>query len=251
MLLAAVAAFAGAFVQSATGMGFALVLSPALFAVMEPEEAVTAVLILGAVLCALVLFESRRVGNARARPAAAAGRARAGAWGSSCWPRSRRRRFGSAWGWWVVAGRRLAAPPRSRGGFPPERGPRGLPQWRAHHVDQRERAAPRSVARVGARAACPVPLHAGGGVPDSGRGRHRAARVQGGHGRGRPGVGGPAPGLRSRGLRARCGGLPAAGRRSGSPRSCSASSSARVSRASLPESSSSLRATCANPQVRA
>ena len=63
MLLAALAAFAGAFVQSATGMGFALVLSPALFAVMDPEEAVTAVLILGAVLCALVLFESRRVGT--------------------------------------------------------------------------------------------------------------------------------------------------------------------------------------------
>ena len=63
MLLAAVAAFVGAFVQSASGMGFALVLSPALFLVMEPEEAVTAVLILGAVLCALVLFESRRVGT--------------------------------------------------------------------------------------------------------------------------------------------------------------------------------------------
>jgi uncharacterized membrane protein YfcA len=61
MALAALAAFAGAFVQSATGMGFALVLSPALFAVMDPEEAVTAVLILGAVLCALVLIESRRV----------------------------------------------------------------------------------------------------------------------------------------------------------------------------------------------
>jgi uncharacterized membrane protein YfcA len=61
MLLAALAAFAGAFVQSATGMGFALVLSPALFAVMDPEEAVTAVLILGAVLCAFVLAESRHV----------------------------------------------------------------------------------------------------------------------------------------------------------------------------------------------
>ena len=61
MLLAALAAFAGAFVQSATGMGFALVLSPALFAVMDPEEAVTAVLILGAVLCVLVLAESRHV----------------------------------------------------------------------------------------------------------------------------------------------------------------------------------------------
>ena len=63
MLLAALAAFVGAFVQSASGMGFALVLSPALFLVMDPEEAVTAVLILGAVLCALVLFESRRVGT--------------------------------------------------------------------------------------------------------------------------------------------------------------------------------------------
>jgi uncharacterized membrane protein YfcA len=44
-------------------MGFALVLSPVLFAVMDPAEAVTAVLILGGVLCALVLFESRRVGT--------------------------------------------------------------------------------------------------------------------------------------------------------------------------------------------
>ena len=79
MVLAALAAFAGAFVQSATGMGFALVLSPALFAVMDPEEAVTAVLILGAALCLLVLVReparrsrtgSRRLllrGDARAR----------------------------------------------------------------------------------------------------------------------------------------------------------------------------------------
>ena len=62
MLLAAVAAFAGAFVQSATGMGFALVLSPALFAVMDPEEAVTA-----------VLHPRRRAVPARAR-------SRAGTW---------------------------------------------------------------------------------------------------------------------------------------------------------------------------
>jgi uncharacterized protein len=61
MVLAALAAFAGAAVQSASGLGFALVLSPALFAVMEPEEAVTAVLLLGAALCAFVLVESRRV----------------------------------------------------------------------------------------------------------------------------------------------------------------------------------------------
>jgi uncharacterized membrane protein YfcA len=63
MVLAALAAFAGAAVQSASGLGFALVLSPALFAVMEPEEAVTAVLLLGAALCALVLIESLRVGT--------------------------------------------------------------------------------------------------------------------------------------------------------------------------------------------
>jgi uncharacterized membrane protein YfcA len=65
MLLAALAAFAGAAVQSASGLGFALVLSPALFAVMDPEEAVTAVLILGIALCALVLIESHRVATHR------------------------------------------------------------------------------------------------------------------------------------------------------------------------------------------
>jgi hypothetical protein len=61
MALAVLAAFAGAAVQSATGLGFALVLTPALFAVLEPTEAVTAVLLLGAALCLLVLVESRGV----------------------------------------------------------------------------------------------------------------------------------------------------------------------------------------------
>jgi uncharacterized protein len=60
MALAAVAAFAGAAVQSATGFGFALVLSPALFAVMDPVEAVTALLVLGVALNMLVLFEGGR-----------------------------------------------------------------------------------------------------------------------------------------------------------------------------------------------
>jgi uncharacterized membrane protein YfcA len=60
MVLAAVAAFAGAAVQSATGFGFALVLSPALFAVMDPVEAVTALLVLGLALNLLVLFERGR-----------------------------------------------------------------------------------------------------------------------------------------------------------------------------------------------
>jgi uncharacterized membrane protein YfcA len=58
MLLAALAALVGAAVQSATGFGFALVLSPALFAVMDPTEAVTALLVLGAALNLLVLREA-------------------------------------------------------------------------------------------------------------------------------------------------------------------------------------------------
>jgi uncharacterized membrane protein YfcA len=62
MAIAALAAFAGAFVQSATGFGFALVLSPALFAVLEPVEAVTALLALGFVLNLLVFFEHGRPG---------------------------------------------------------------------------------------------------------------------------------------------------------------------------------------------
>jgi uncharacterized protein len=61
MALAALAALVGAAVQSATGFGFALVLSPALFAVMEPTEAVTALLLLGALLNVLVLLERHEV----------------------------------------------------------------------------------------------------------------------------------------------------------------------------------------------
>ena len=57
MVLAALAALVGAAVQSASGFGFALVLSPALFAVMEPAEAVTVLLALGAAQNVLVLLE--------------------------------------------------------------------------------------------------------------------------------------------------------------------------------------------------
>jgi uncharacterized protein len=60
MALAAAAALAGSFVQSTTGFGFALVLSPALFAVMDPVEAVMALLVLGLALSLLVLFERGR-----------------------------------------------------------------------------------------------------------------------------------------------------------------------------------------------
>jgi uncharacterized membrane protein YfcA len=60
MALAAVAAFAGAFVQSTTGFGFALLLSPVMFAVMDPVEAVVTLLVLGLALNVMVLFERGR-----------------------------------------------------------------------------------------------------------------------------------------------------------------------------------------------
>jgi uncharacterized membrane protein YfcA len=60
MVLAAVAAFAGASVQSATGFGFALILGPALFAVLGPQQAVSALLVLGLALNVLVLADGRR-----------------------------------------------------------------------------------------------------------------------------------------------------------------------------------------------
>jgi uncharacterized protein len=60
MPLAAAAALVGAVIQSATGFGFALVLSPALFAAVDPVEAVTSLLVLGLALNALVLFERGR-----------------------------------------------------------------------------------------------------------------------------------------------------------------------------------------------
>ncbi|HEV2723456.1 MAG TPA: sulfite exporter TauE/SafE family protein [Thermoleophilaceae bacterium] len=58
MVLAAVATFVGASVASATGFGFALILSPAMFAVLEPDEAVTTLLMLGLALNLLMLFGS-------------------------------------------------------------------------------------------------------------------------------------------------------------------------------------------------
>jgi uncharacterized membrane protein YfcA len=60
MVLAAAATLVGASIQSATGFGFALVLSPALFAVLEPVEAITSLLALSLVLNLLVLFERGR-----------------------------------------------------------------------------------------------------------------------------------------------------------------------------------------------
>jgi uncharacterized protein len=57
MVLAAIAALAGASIQAATGFGFALVLSPALFTVLEPTEAVATLLALGFALSLFVLVE--------------------------------------------------------------------------------------------------------------------------------------------------------------------------------------------------
>lgn len=65
MLLAAVATLVGATLQSATGFGLALVLGPALFAVLDPAEALTTLLILGAFLNLLMLFTERRSRHVR------------------------------------------------------------------------------------------------------------------------------------------------------------------------------------------
>ena len=53
-------ALAAAVVQASTGLGFALILSPAVFALLEPESAVVAITVLGLVLNGLVLFGERR-----------------------------------------------------------------------------------------------------------------------------------------------------------------------------------------------
>lgn len=56
MLLVAAATLIGAALQSATGFGFALILSPAMLALLDPHEAVTALLVLGFALNLLLLF---------------------------------------------------------------------------------------------------------------------------------------------------------------------------------------------------
>lgn len=59
VLLAGLATLAAAFLQSATGMGLALVLGPALFALLDPAEALTLILLLGIGVNLLVLFGER------------------------------------------------------------------------------------------------------------------------------------------------------------------------------------------------
>jgi hypothetical protein len=58
--LVAGTALGAAVVQAATGLGFALVLGPAVFALLEPESAIVAITVLGLALNGLVLFGERR-----------------------------------------------------------------------------------------------------------------------------------------------------------------------------------------------
>jgi uncharacterized protein len=64
-LVAAAAVAAGAALQSATGFGFSLVAAPLVFAVVEPEEAVGLLILLGSLVNVLTLATERR----RPRPA--------------------------------------------------------------------------------------------------------------------------------------------------------------------------------------
>jgi uncharacterized membrane protein YfcA len=63
VLAAAAAVFLGAGLQSATGFGFALVSAPILFALLGPQEAVSAGALLGIELSALTLATERRIPN--------------------------------------------------------------------------------------------------------------------------------------------------------------------------------------------
>jgi len=58
LVIAALVAFLGATVQSTTGFGFALILGPVLFAVLDRAGALTTLLALGAALNLLVLSGS-------------------------------------------------------------------------------------------------------------------------------------------------------------------------------------------------
>lgn len=74
MVVAAIAAFTGAALQSAVGFGFALVAGPALFGFLEPNEALTTLIILGTAVNLLVLYgerRPRRVSTERVVPALA------------------------------------------------------------------------------------------------------------------------------------------------------------------------------------
>jgi hypothetical protein len=59
-LVAAAAVAAGAALQSATGFGFSIVAAPLIFAVVDPEEAVGLLIVLGSLVNVLTLVSERR-----------------------------------------------------------------------------------------------------------------------------------------------------------------------------------------------
>ena len=63
--MVAAAVLVGAAVQSSTGFGFALISGPALFALLQPAEAVTALLVLGVAVNLLVLLTRGAGGSVR------------------------------------------------------------------------------------------------------------------------------------------------------------------------------------------
>jgi len=65
LVLLALATFAGATLQSATGFGYALLAGPATFAAAEPAEAITILLALGTVLNILIMAGERRESSIR------------------------------------------------------------------------------------------------------------------------------------------------------------------------------------------
>jgi uncharacterized membrane protein YfcA len=60
MAIVAVAVVIGAALQSATGFGFSLVVAPSLFHVLDPGQALTAMVVLTLALSLLMLFAERR-----------------------------------------------------------------------------------------------------------------------------------------------------------------------------------------------
>jgi protein ImuB len=141
MILLGAATLAAACLQSAAGFGFALVLAPALFALLEPRRAVAVMLVLGLALNLLVLLDRSPRAAVRWRAlapllvAAAPGLA-LGALVLALAPRAALQ-LG-------VGAAVLAAVAVQLRGWARERS--------AHDLDQRERAAARALAR-GARAA--------------------------------------------------------------------------------------------------
>lgn len=65
LILVSAAAFLGATIHSATGFGFALLLGPALFAALEPAEAITTLLVLGGLLNLLIVAGEQRSSSVR------------------------------------------------------------------------------------------------------------------------------------------------------------------------------------------